>query len=440
MVGLYSFGNDGSLGLLLNSEPVSAVTSFRNDTDTTLTALEIAYDAEQWRSFSGERLDLITVEASVAGRPIALPDLTFTTDSPLGIEGPITNGITTSLTTRLEGILIPPGATFELNFTALPGQPFTEIEDYVRLNEFHYDNTGADLNEFLEILVAPGYQGTSQEVEVYLYNGNGGGSYGQHPLTSFTLDQTLPSGHRLYSKLIPRIQNGPDGIAIIVNNDIVEFVSYEGTVTATEGPANGLTSNDIEVAQSNPVPAPGTGSLGLNGSLEWTRFLNQSTPGQLNDEQLLGPSLIPGIAVDNITVTAIADRDQDGIPDHIEQQLGTNPQLSDSDNDGIPDGDEDADGDSQSNLAEILVTGTDPRDPSSRFALTVAANPTIPGEFLLSYPTLLGRAYTIFRSNDLSNWQPVSSNTGTGRTHLLSAASDPRSSSSFFRVEVTMER
>ena len=440
MVGLYSFGNDGSLGLLLGSEPVSAVTSFRNDTDTTLTALEIAYDAEQWRSFSGERVDLITVEVYVAGRPIALPDLTFTTDSPLGIEGPITNGITTSLTTRLEGILIPPGATFELDFTASPGQPVTEVEDYVRLNEFHYDNTGADLNEFLEILVAPGYQGTPQEVEVYLYNGNGGGIYGQHPLTSFTLEQTLPSGHRLYSKLIPRIQNGPDGIALVVNNDIVEFVSYEGTVTATEGPANGLTSTDIEVAQSNPVPAPGTGSLGLNGSLEWTRFLNRSTPGQLNDGQLLGPSLIPGIAIDNITVTAIADRDQDGIPDHIEEQLGTNPQLSDSDNDGIPDGDEDTDGDGQSNLAEILVTGTDPRDLSSRFALTVAASPTTPGEFLLSYPTLLGRTYTIFRSNDLSNWQPVSSNVGTGRIHLLSAAPDPRSSSSFFRVEVTMER
>ena len=440
MVGLYSFGNDGSLGFLLNSEPFSAMTSFRNDTESVITALEIAYDAEQWRSFSGERSDVITVEASVAGKTVALPDLSFTTNPPPGIAGPVANGITASLTSRLENIFIPPGATFELNFTISPGQPFTNMEDYVRLNEFHYDNAGADLNEFIEILIAPGYQGSSHEIEVYLYNGNGGGVYGQHPLTSFTLDQILPSGHRIYSKLIPRIQNGPDGIALVVNNEIVEFVSYEGTVTATEGPADGLTSNDIGVAQSNPVPTPGTGSLGLNDSLDWIRFVNQSTPGQLNEQQLPAPALIPGIALDNLSVTATADRDNDGIPDHLEERLGTNPLLLDSDNDGIPDGEEDADGDTQSNLAEILVTETDPLDPSSRFALTVAANLTIPGESLLSYSTLPGRTYTIFRSIDLVDWQPISSSAGTGRMHLLSVAPDPRASSSFYRVEVTVER
>ncbi|HBM77844.1 MAG TPA: hypothetical protein DD438_07015, partial [Verrucomicrobiales bacterium] len=324
--------------------------------------------------------------------------------------------------------------------TARPGQPFTDIEDYVRLNEFHYDNAGADLNEFLEVLVGPGYHGSAEEVEVYLYNGNGGAIYGQHPLASFSLDQILPSGHRVYYKLIPRIQNGPDGIALVVNGDIAEFVSYEGSITATEGPANGLTSDNIGVAQSNPVPEPGTGSLGLNAALEWTRFVSPPTPGQLNHEQLLGPALLPGIALDNVTVTAIADHDQDGLPDHIEEQLGTNPQLSDSDNDGISDGEEDFDGDLQSNLAEILVTRTDPRNPSSRFALTVAANPAIPGETLLSYPTLPGRTYTTFRSDELSEWQSVASDIGTGRVHTRSVAPDPRASAAFFRVEVAMER
>ncbi len=440
IVGLYSFGSDGSLGFLLREEPISATTSFRNDTGTILTALEIAYDFEQWRSFPGERLDAITVEASVAGTPIPLPALTFTTDPPPGAEGPIPDGMTTSLTGRIDEILIPPGEIVELTFTARPGQPFTDIEDYVRLNEFHYDNAGADLNEFLEILVGPGYHGSAEEVEVYLYNGNGGAIYGQHPLASFSLDQILPSGHRVYYKLIPRIQNGPDGIALVVNGDIAEFVSYEGSITATEGPANGLTSDNIGVAQSNPVPEPGTGSLGLNAALEWTRFVSPPTPGQLNHEQLLGPVLLPGIALDNVTVTAIADHDQDGLPDHIEEQLGTNPQLSDSDNDGISDGEEDFDGDLQSNLAEILVTRTDPRNPSSRFALTVAANPAIPGETLLSFPTLPGRTYTTFRSDELSEWQSVASDIGTGRVHTRSVAPDPRASAAFFRVEVAMER
>ena len=442
MVGLYSYGDEGSLGFLLNGESSSATTSFRNDTGISLTAVDISYDAELWRSFTGLRPDMIEIEASVAGVSIALPSLTFTANSAtvLGVEGAVDGGLTTSLAGRLSGILIPPGEAIDLTFTVRPGQPVTMAETYVRLNELHYDNTGADLNEFLEILVAPGYEGTAEGIEVYLYNGNGGGVYGQHPLTSFSLDQTFPSGHRLYSKLIPRIQNGPDGIAVLVDGHVVEFISYEGIVTASEGPASGMTSDDIGVQEASPVPDPGAGSLGLDDSLAWRRFFARPSPGQLNPGQALRPALIPGLAVDNVSVTAIADRDQDGLPDHIEERLGTDPQLADSDGDGVQDGEEDTDGDGQSNLSEILVTGTNPGDSSSSFELTITASLTIPGQTTLSFPTLPGRSYTIFRSEDLSGWRPVSSHPGNGQLLSLPIPPTPGESAAFFRAEARLER
>ena len=97
MVGLYSYGDEGSLGFLLNGESSSATTSFRNDTGISLTAVDISYDAELWRSFTGLRPDMIEIEASVAGVSIALPSLTFTANSAtvLGVEGAVDGGLTT---------------------------------------------------------------------------------------------------------------------------------------------------------------------------------------------------------------------------------------------------------------------------------------------------------------------------------------------------------
>ena len=164
------------------------------------------------------------------------------------------------------------------------------------------------------------------------------------------------------------------------------------------------------------------------------------SPGQLNPGQALRPALIPGLAVDNVSVTAIADRDQDGLPDHIEERLGTDPQLADSDGDGVQDGEEDTDGDGQSNLSEILVTGTNPGDSSSSFELTITASLTIPGQTTLSFPTLPGRSYTIFRSEDLSGWRPVSSHPGNGQLLSLPIPPTPGESAAFFRAEARLER
>ena len=440
LTGLYSYGDDGSLGFLLNTDPLTASTVFRNDTGLTISALEISCKVEQWRAFEEGRSDTLSAEAFIGGNPVPLPSLSFTADSSAGDNGPVEGGRSTPLRANLAGLSIAPGDSFELRFTATPGNPPSFMEQYVRINEIHYDNDGPDLNEFLEILVAPGFQGSIPEIEIYLYNGNGGGVYGQHSLASFSLDQTLPSGHRLFSKLIPRIQNGPDGIAIAASGTVLEFLSYEGTITASDGPAIRMTSRDIGVSQSNPVPAATTGSLGLNGDLSWTRFSSPPSPGALNQGQAFSPAPIPGIAVDEITIVALQDTDLDGIHDLLEEEMGSNPQMSDSDGDGTPDGREDADGDNQDNLTELLLTQTNPLDHNSRFQITITPAFENSDEPLLSFPTLQGRVYTVFHSKDLRNWTPLLSLPGSGQRETLTVTGNPPTETTFFRVEISFDR
>ncbi|MEM8724081.1 MAG: endonuclease/exonuclease/phosphatase family protein, partial [Pseudomonadota bacterium] len=63
---------------------------------------------------------------------------------------------------------------------------------------------------------------------------------------------------------IAGIQNGPDAVALVSpGGQVVQFLSYEGSFTATNGPAAGLTSEDIGVSEGG-VPI-GT-SLQLGGS------------------------------------------------------------------------------------------------------------------------------------------------------------------------------
>ena len=440
IAGLYSYGDDGSLGFLLSGNPVTATASFRNDTGRTITALKIAYDAEQWRAFEGGRADTITAETSIGGILSPLPTLNFTADRSPGGSGPVPGGLSTTLSAEIPALSIAPGETFQLRFTATPGLPSGFMEQSVRLNEIHYDNDGQDVGEFLEILVAPGYEGPISEVDILLYNGNGGTLYGQYSLSSFSLDQTYPSGYRLYSALIPRIQNGPDGVAIVVGGEVWEFLSYEGTFTATDGPASRRQSENIGVFQANPVPAPGMGSLGLTKASSWTRFPTPHSRGALNPGQLLTSHPIPGIAIDNLRVTALDDADLDGLPDWLETDLGTNPQLVDSDGNGTPDGEEDADGDRQGNLAEFNLTQTDPLDPNSRFQITINSDPDVAHGALLSFATLPGRSYTISRSSDLVIWTPLFSLPGSGQFETRAVTGTARDPSSFFRVEVVQGR
>ena len=119
----------------------------------------------------------------------------------------------------------------------------------VRFSEIHYDNIETDVGEAIEI---EGPAGTDLSGwKVVLYNGANGTAYDTRVLT-----QTIPATCAARGVVVLRyeqdgVQNGsPDGMALVdAGGNVVEFLSYEGVTTATDGPAAGKTSTNIGVQQ-----------------------------------------------------------------------------------------------------------------------------------------------------------------------------------------------
>ncbi len=160
------------------------------------------------------------------------------------------------------------------------------------INELHYDNVGVDTGEAVEVVLPS--TADPADFDLYLYNGNGGVLY-DGPLnlaTDFTEGESV-NGFTVYSATFPPngLQNGdPDGLALTVAGDLVpgQFLSYEGSFVAADGPAAGETSADIGVAEASDTPV-GL-SLQLVGSgLDYDAFEWQAPApgsfGSVNDGQ-----------------------------------------------------------------------------------------------------------------------------------------------------------
>lgn len=122
------------------------------------------------------------------------------------------------------------------------------------INEIHYDNIARDEGESVEI-VAPA--GTSLSgYTLVLYNGMTGTVYGSVPIYGSVSNQC--HGWGFVTVIFPSdgLQNGaPDGLALVDKNDkVIEFLSYEGSFVAVDGPAEGLQSKDMLVQQSFSTP------------------------------------------------------------------------------------------------------------------------------------------------------------------------------------------
>ncbi len=189
-----------------------------------------------------------------------------------------------------------------LAFTAILGgimpqhtaQAYT-TDSLIFINEIHYDNTGTDVNEAIEVAGPAGTDLTGWKI--VLYNGNGGATYDTATLSGTLTDSG--SGYGFFVQNYPAngIQNGaPDGIALVKPDDtVVLFLSYEGSFTASSGPANGLTSTDINVSE------PGDDQVGLSLQLSGTGdsyadFTWQApataTPGAVNNNQIFSTGSI----------------------------------------------------------------------------------------------------------------------------------------------------
>jgi endonuclease G len=167
---------------------------------------------------------IATVSSSGAATGVSVGDVTITATAPNNIAG--------SATLHIDAV--PPRA-----------EPSS-----AHFSEIHYDNFGGDVNEGIEIEGIAGTDVTGWSV--VLYNGTDGKVY-----DSRTLAGTIPAscdGRGVVALLYPEngIQNGaPDAVALVdAAGRVLEFISYEGTLSATDGPAAGQTAVDILAAQN----------------------------------------------------------------------------------------------------------------------------------------------------------------------------------------------
>lgn len=128
------------------------------------------------------------------------------------------------------------------------------------INEIHYDNSGSDTNEGIEVAGPAGLNLSGYTL--LAYNGADGLLYASNALSG-----TLPSQSNGYGAVwfaISGLQNGPDAVALTKSGtNVLQLLSYEGSFTTANGPAAGRTTTLLPVVETNT--AVGT-SLQLGGT------------------------------------------------------------------------------------------------------------------------------------------------------------------------------
>lgn len=169
----------------------------------------------------------------------------------------------------------------------------------VFINEIHYDNIGIDSGEAVEIAGPAGTDLAGWQIS--FYNGSNGEVYGTLGLSGVIAN--LSGGFGTIGFDFAGFQNGaPDGLALIDDlNQVIQFLSYEGAMTALSGPAAGLASQDIGVQESSATPVGA--SLALTGrgnryqDFIWTVSGTDSF-GQINiDQNFVTVPVPPGVVL-----------------------------------------------------------------------------------------------------------------------------------------------
>ncbi|GAB6196897.1 endonuclease [Lysobacter xanthus] len=142
----------------------------------------------------------------------------------------------------------------------------------VFINEVHYDDATStgDVGERIEIVATAGESLSGWRVQ--LYNGSTPSAaviYDDDPVPAGSL---VACGAQVRIAVVSYpsngIQNGPsDGIALAnASGQLVQFLSYEGAITASNGVAAGRTSSNLPVAETGANAAGTSLQLGGTGS------------------------------------------------------------------------------------------------------------------------------------------------------------------------------
>jgi hypothetical protein len=288
----------------------------------------------------------------------------------------------------------------------------------VWINEFHYDNTGTDVGEFIEVAGTAGIDLGSYAL--LLYNGGNAMIYRSNNLTGVIPDEGCGFGAAAFFYPTDGIQNGsPDGFALVKDGTgVIQFLSYEGTFTAVGGAADGMLSVDVGV--SEPGTTPIGFSLQLTGTgAQYAAFTwvapRTNSAGFLNVDQEISPC------------GADPDTDGDGIPDWWEEFYYGGPTNAVA---------TDLAANALNTVLEAFIADIDPTLPDAFFEIDDISGAGVRSVTFLSST---GRVYTFqFNDNllDPDAWSNlVTDVSGTNTTTTLSDTNTPMDNRSY-RVRV----
>lgn len=177
----------------------------------------------------------------------------------------------------------------------------------VFINEIHYDDASSDSGEGVEIAGPAGTDLAGYTITAY--NGNNGASYDTEDLVG-TIPDLNQTGYGTIFFPISGLQNGaPDGLALDNAGTLIQFLSYEGSpFTASGGPADGITSTDIGVAETSSTPdghslqLKGTGTTYENFTWDGPKA---NTYDAINTDQIFQAIVDPTLTVSVNSITGL---------------------------------------------------------------------------------------------------------------------------------------
>jgi hypothetical protein len=184
----------------------------------------------------------------------------------------------------------------------VPGAPF--------INEIHYDNAGTDAGEAIEIAAPAGFNLAGWSIVLYSVSTGAttGTVYNTRILSGIVPDQDDGYGTIAFTYPVNGIQNGAqDGLALVdPNGNVVQFLSYEGSFVAQNGPAAGLTSTDIGVAEDSGS-ALGfslqlTGSGASAADFTWASASDDNFGAVNTNQDFIGPNATGLVSVADTSV------------------------------------------------------------------------------------------------------------------------------------------
>ncbi len=177
--------------------------------------------------------------------------------------------------------------------------PLTIFGQSAWINEFHYDNTGADTLEFIEVVVDLSDSLDLSEVRFDIYNGLNGKTNFNQTIDQWVAGDTVGNFALFYQ--LSSIQNGPEGFALSDSVNLYEFICFEDSFVAVDGPAIGETGVLLPVEEGNTTPIGS--SISRCGYGDSTLFLtwnaSTATPGLENKFQTLASCASPSAPVIN---------------------------------------------------------------------------------------------------------------------------------------------